>query len=114
MNDCGATSLAGTKQPVSGSLSEKVPFVSVLVPCWNEDKNISKCLDSIVANDYPKDRMEILVIDGMSGDRTQQIVKEYAEHHPLVRLVDNPQRHFPAAMNVGIRSARGDIIVITS
>jgi len=58
--------------------------------------------------------MEILVIDGMSGDRTQQIVKEYAEHHPLIRLVDNPQRHFPAAMNVGIRSARGDIIVITS
>jgi glycosyltransferase involved in cell wall biosynthesis len=93
---------------------KNAPFVSVLVACWNEEKYISRCLDSIVASDYPKDRMEILVIDGMSGDATREIVKDYADRHPLIRLVDNPQRYFPAAMNVGIRNARGDVIVITS
>lgn len=114
MNSSSSNCLADLEQPVSVISFKNAPFVSVLVACWNEEKYISRCLDSIVASDYPKDRMEILVIDGMSGDATREIVKDYADRHPLVRLVDNPQRYFPAAMNVGIRNARGDVIVITS
>lgn len=88
-----------------------LPFVSLIVPCRNEEKQLAQCLDSILANDYPKDRMEILVVDGMSEDRSREIVSKYAERYPCVRLVDNPEKHIPAAMNVGIRSAHGDSII---
>lgn len=88
-----------------------MPFVSVIVPCRNEEKQLAQCLDSILANDYPKDRLEILVIDGMSEDRSRTIVSEYAERYPCVRLVDNPEKHIPAAMNVGIRNAHGNSII---
>jgi glycosyltransferase involved in cell wall biosynthesis len=114
MNDRGSNYLVDAEQYASQLSSEKMPFASVLVATRNEEKHISKCLDSIIANDYPKDRMEILVIDGMSGDGTREIVKDYASRSPLVRLVDNPKRYFPAAMNAGIQNARGDVILITS
>lgn len=97
----------------SASLDQVVPwpFVSVIVPCRNEERHIAVCLDSILSNDYPKDRMEILVVDAMSEDGTRQIVQGYTEKGERVRLVDNPQKHIPAAMNVGIRNARGDTII---
>ncbi len=87
------------------------PFVSVVVPCLNEERYIAACLDSILASTYPHDRLEVLVVDGMSGDRTRPLVAEYAERHPAVRLIDNPKHITPAALNVGIRAARGDVIV---
>ena len=87
------------------------PFATVIVPCFNEEKHIATCLESILSNDYPKDRLEILVLDGLSEDRTREIVLGYAKRYESVRLVDNPQRNIPAAMNVGIRNARGDTIM---
>jgi GT2 family glycosyltransferase len=114
MNDRGSNCLSDVEQSASQLSSEEFPFASILVAVRNEEKHISKCLDSIIANDYPKDRMEILVIDGMSGDRTREIVRDYASRSPLVRLVDNPKHYFPAAMNVGIENARGEVILITS
>ncbi len=86
-------------------------FVSVIVPCRNEERHIAECLDSIVANDYPKDRLEILVVDGMSKDKTREIVKNRGEQFSVIRLLDNPRVTTPAAMNVGIKEARGDIII---
>jgi glycosyltransferase involved in cell wall biosynthesis len=101
--------------PLSESASfpvqETLPFVSVIVPCRNEQRHIAQCLDSILANDYPSDRMEILVVDGMSEDCTREIVKEYAEKNPKVRLIDNPEKIIPAAMNTGILHAKGDTII---
>src|SRR5207248_6212188 len=95
-----------------GPVSEKVlPFVSIIVPCRNEEKHIGRCLESILANDYPKDRMEILVLDGMSEDGTREIVASYSQAYPIVRLVDNPKKHIPVAMNVGIKAARGERIL---
>jgi glycosyltransferase involved in cell wall biosynthesis len=91
--------------------AEALPFVTVVIPCRNEEKHIAKCLDSILANDYRKDRMEILVLDGMSEDRTREIVAEYSERFPMIRLVDNPQKHIPVAMNIGIKAARGERIL---
>ena len=91
--------------------AEALPFVTVVVPCRNEEKHIGRCLESILASDYPKERMEILVVDGMSEDRTREIVAGYSERYPMVRLVENPEKHIPAAMNVGIREARGETII---
>jgi glycosyltransferase involved in cell wall biosynthesis len=87
------------------------PFASVIVPCRNEEKHIARCLDSILANDYPKDRMEILVLDGLSEDRTREIVARYSERYPMIRLVENPEKNIPAAMNLGIQTARGETIL---
>lgn len=87
------------------------PVVTVIVPCRNEQDFIGACLDSIIANDYPKDRVEILVIDGMSEDNTRKIVQAYAVRYPVITLLDNPEKITPAALNIGVRHARGNVIV---
>src|SRR5260370_34944404 len=87
--------------------AESLPFVTVVVPCRNEEKRIASCLESILANDYPKDRMEILVLDGMSEDRTREIVAGYSERYPMIRVVDNPNKLIPLPMNLGINAAGG-------
>ena len=63
-----------------------LPFISIIIPCRNEGKFIGKALDSIIANDYPKDRLEILLVDGMSEDGTREIVERYTQQYPLYLL----------------------------
>src|ERR1700674_773104 len=106
-----APNAPGRDISISLLAAESLPFVTVVVPCRNEEKHIARCLESILANDYPKDRLEILVVDGMSEDGTREIVAGYSEHHPMVRLVDNPKKHIPVAMNIGIMAARGERIL---
>lgn len=106
-----------TNERLSASLSVNPaqpamsPFVSVIVPCRNEQRHIAQCLDSILANDYPRDRIEVLVVDGMSDDRTREIVKEYVGRDPRIRLLENPKEIIPVAMNTGILRAKGDTII---
>jgi glycosyltransferase involved in cell wall biosynthesis len=88
-----------------------LPRVTVLVPCRNEERYIGACLESILATSYPLDRLEILVIDGRSSDRTRAIVQQYVNRDAFIRLVDNPRRIVPTALNAGIRLATGDIVV---
>lgn len=87
------------------------PLVTAVIPCRNEARYIGPCLDSLVACDYPKDRLEVLVCDGLSDDGTREIVAGYAERHPFIRLVDNPRRITPCAMNAGIAEAHGEVIM---
>ena len=87
------------------------PFVSVIVPCRNEEQHLDRCLESILASDYPSDRMEVLVVDGMSSDRTRDIVACHAARNPMIRLLDNPRRIAPCGLNIGIQAARGEVIV---
>lgn len=86
-------------------------MLSVICPIYNEEKYIRQCIDSILLQDYPRDNMEILFIDGMSTDRTREIVTEYTKQYPHIRLIDNPRKIVPCAMNVGIRASKGDIII---
>jgi len=90
------------------------PFVSIIIPCLNEERYIAQCLDSIIANDYPRDRFEILVADGMSKDKTRDIAGKYARQYPFIRLLDNPKKTAPTAFNTGIRCAKGDLIMLMS
>ncbi|HOX29972.1 MAG TPA: glycosyltransferase family 2 protein [Candidatus Paceibacterota bacterium] len=90
------------------------PFLSVIIPCRNEEKFIAKCLDGLLAQDYPQDRLEIIVVDGMSGDRTRETVKRYREKFPFVKLLENEKRVTPSAMNIGIREAKGDAITMVN
>jgi len=86
-------------------------MISIICPIYNEEKYIGKCIDSILSQDYPQDDMEVILVDGMSTDGTRGIVQEYAKRYPFFHLVDNPQRIVPPAMNIGIRAAKGDIII---
>lgn len=86
-------------------------MLSVICPIYNEEKYIAKCIDSILAQDYPKDNLEVIFVDGMSSDRTREIVAEYSAKYPFIRLIDNPDRIVPPAMNIGIKASEGDIIV---
>jgi len=86
-------------------------FVSIVMPCRNEARYIRQCLDSVLSNGFPLDRLEVLVVDGGSEDGTAAIVEEYARRHRCVRLLHNPRRIIPAGLNLGIRAARGDVIM---
>jgi glycosyltransferase involved in cell wall biosynthesis len=92
----------------------EVPQVSVIIPCRNEGAFLGRCLDSVLGNDYPKDKLEILVVDGMSEDRSAELVRNLAKDHPSVHLLENAQRITPVAFNMGIRKARGQVILIAS
>jgi len=86
-------------------------MLSVVCPIYNEEKYIAQFLDSLLRQDYPKDDLEILLVDGMSKDRTREVVADYTTRYPFIRLIDNPDRIVPCAMNRGIEQARGDVIM---
>jgi glycosyltransferase involved in cell wall biosynthesis len=92
-------------------MSSAHPLVSIIVPCRNEERYIARCLDSILATDYPHTRMEVLVVDGRSEDGTRDILTRYAALHETIRVLDNPRRITPTAMNIGIRAAQGELIL---
>ena len=129
--------------------------VSIIVPCRNEEKFIGRCLDSIIAQDYPGESLEVLVVDGMSEDGTRGIVERYtdmslrgagffachcegqspeaismtdSEQAPqsqrserlprsfqslamTLKLLDNPKKITPCALNTSIKNAQGEIIM---
>ena len=82
--------------------------VSVILPVRNEANRITECVESIVNQDLPADHFEILVIDGMSGDGTWEILKTAQKRIANLRIVENPRRSVCAALNIGVREARGD------
>ena len=86
-------------------------MLSVICPIYNEEKYIVQFLDSLLLQDYPKEELEILLVDGMSKDRTREIVAEYISQYPFIRMIDNPEKIVPYAMNKGIDAAKGDIIM---
>jgi len=89
------------------------PLISIIIPCRNEEKYIGKCLDSIIKQDYPKEKMEVLVVDGASEDKTREMVEKFKIQNPTfnVRLIDNPNKFTPHGLNIGIKEARGEIII---
>ena len=85
--------------------------VSIIIPCRNEKKFIGKCLDSILANNYPVEKMEIFVVDGMSTDGTRDIIIDYGKKYSFIRLLDNSKRTTPVALNIGIKNSKNNIII---
>lgn len=86
--------------------------VSVVIPVYNEEKYIANCIESILKQDYPREDMEFIFVDGGSKDATVEIIRGYIEKYPeLIRLEYNPKKTAPCAMNIGIKSACGKYIV---
>jgi glycosyltransferase involved in cell wall biosynthesis len=98
-------------------MSLELPFVSVVMPVRNEAGFIARNLEAVLAQDYPADRLEVLVADGMSDDGTRDIVRQFAVTTaqrggvPVV-LVDNPERIMPTGTNAAIRRSRGEVILL--
>jgi len=86
-------------------------IISVIIPCRNEEKYIADCLDSVVKTDYPKDCMEVFVIDGQSSDTTRKIVESYTKKFNFIHLMLNKNLTVPYAMNMGIKESRGNYII---
>jgi glycosyltransferase involved in cell wall biosynthesis len=89
------------------------PYVTVIMPIRNEEEYIARSLGAVLAQDYPADRMEVLVVDGMSTDGTHEIIRGLAAQHPqiTVRFLDNQGGIAPAGLNLATREARGAIII---
>lgn len=92
-------------------IAAEKPFISVICPIRNEERHIVDCLRSIMNQDYDKERMEIIVVDGMSDDKTRSLVRQMRREDERIKLLDNPARIVPGAMNLGILQAGGDVIV---
>jgi len=88
-----------------------LPFVSVVMPVRNEASFISESLGAVLAQDYPPDRMEVIVVDGDSTDGTLKILEQHQGSEPAVIVLRNPARIVPSALNIGIRNAHGEIVV---
>jgi glycosyltransferase involved in cell wall biosynthesis len=87
-------------------------FVSIVIPCRDEEQFISRCLDCVVLQDFPKESMEVFVVDGLSKDRTKEISLEYAKKFPFIKVLDNLNKTTPFGMNLGIKKSRGEAIII--
>lgn len=90
---------------------ETQPFVTVVMPIRNEGAFIARSLGAVLAQDYPSERMEVIVADGMSGDGTRAVIQSLQSRQPNLRMIDNPGRIVPSALNAAIRRAEGEIIV---
>ena len=85
--------------------------VTIIIPCYNEEQYIGKCLESIINSDYNKKLIEVLVVDGMSKDNTRNVVREFSKLYSYINLIDNQKRVIPSGMNIGIKIAKGDLIM---
>ena len=86
--------------------------VSVVIPARNEADYIAACVQSVLQSNYPQERLDVWVVDGQSEDGTTAIVEQLAQQDARVHLVNNPARVTPVALNLGINSSKGDVVII--
>ncbi len=86
--------------------------VAVIIPCRNELNYIEACVQSVLDQDYPADRLHVYVVDGQSDDGTRQLIEQEFEANSRVHVLDNPNRTTPYALNIGIQHADADVSII--
>ena len=84
---------------------------SIVIPILNEEDYIEKCLNSVINQDYPKENLELILVDGMSNDSTVSIIEKYMKKYKFILLLKNPNRTVQYALNIGVRAASGKYIV---
>jgi len=87
-------------------------FVTIILPIRNEQSSIEKVLSAVLRQDYV-DKMEVLVVDGLSIDNTRLIIQQVGSQHPEfnIQILDNPSKIVPTGMNIALRQAKGEIII---
>ena len=87
-------------------------IVSVVMPVYNEERYIVKCIESLFMQDYPVEKMEWIFVDGSSKDRTVELLEQYRDKYPnLIKILNNPDKIVPHAMNIGIAACSGKYVV---
>ncbi|RPH58223.1 MAG: glycosyltransferase family 2 protein, partial [Chloroflexi bacterium] len=89
------------------------PTVSIIVPCYNEEKRIGHLLDAIFAQTYPHTLLDVTIADGRSTDRTREVIADFQRAHPGLRLqvIENAVRAIPAGLNRAMEASSGEIIL---
>jgi succinoglycan biosynthesis protein ExoA len=87
------------------------PFVSVVIPVRNEAAFISDLIAAVLAQDYPRDRIEVIVADGLSTDGTREILTELQARDARLIVLDNPGRIVPTGLNLAVARSSGEVIV---
>lgn len=87
--------------------------VSIIVPCYNEEKTIIQLLDGIHSQLFPIDEMEVVIADGLSEDGTRQMIEKFKQEHPelAVSVVENHNRSIPSGLNTAIKASTGEFII---
>ena len=96
---------------ITDSTKQKFSF-SIIIPTYNEQENIINCINSILNQNYDQSLVEIIIVDGHSSDQTIPKVKEYQKKFSNITLLENPARKTPHSLNIGIRSSKGEVIII--
>lgn len=91
--------------------SDSNVVVSIVIPILNEEKYIANCIESILEQDYPKEKLELVLVDGISSDDTLAIIERYKSYCPFIKVYSNPQKTVQFALNIGIMNAKGKYIV---
>lgn len=86
--------------------SEDLPSISIIIPTYNSERTLAQCLESIVEQDYPKEKIEIIIADGGSKDKTLEIVKKFE----VDRILHNALRTGEAGKAVGVEAAKNEIV----
>lgn len=84
---------------------------SVIIPTLNEERYISQCLESLLRQDYPAEQLEIFLVDGGSADNTCELIRQYCAQYPYIKLLQNPDKTAPYALNIGIRASSGCYVI---
>jgi len=84
----------------------ELPHITVAIPTYNEEPFLGDCLESLLTGDYPHDRLQVIVADGRSTDRTRELVQQLQTRWPLIELMDNPDRHQAGAINRAFSAAK--------
>jgi len=92
--------------------SNKNYSFSIVIPTYNEQDNISHCLDSILNQNYDKSLVDVVIVDGQSSDKTISKIRDYQQKFSNISLLENPVRKTPTSLNIGIKQAKGEIIII--
>ena len=90
-----------------------MPKVSVIIPCYNEEKTIGLLLDAIFCQSFLRTELEVVIADGLSTDHTRQVIADFQRSHAemAILVVDNSHKTIPSALNSAIRACRGETIV---
>lgn len=85
--------------------------ISLIIPTYNEEKYIKNCINSLLETNYPREDLEIIIVDGNSSDKTVAIVKDLMKNFTMIKLINNPKKIAPIAMNLGIKASEGEYIL---
>ena len=92
-------------------MNSAYPEVSVVIPVFNEEEYIRGLMDSLLKQDYDMSMLEIILVDGVSTDKTAEIIEEYQQIHSVFKLLQNPKQTVQHALNIGMKAAQGKYIV---